>query len=160
MERAPQQEKAAPMSLDEYLSALPVPYEFEGHVYEDLTHAFYGWLGKYHADDTNVDGVSLLALYEKNVLEVGMTERDFLQYCDRNSFPVPLTGSGSRSDQYAISFQVYKGLNDRLQAQAYKEWAMEHGIETAPGTVMRFIDAEGNEYRVTTGTKNRGQILT
>ncbi len=159
MEGAPQQEKAAPMSLDEYLSVLPLPYEFEGQVYEDLTHAFYGWLSKHYAEDTDVDGVGVITLYEKNVLEVGMSESDFLQYCTRNNVPVPVTGNGKESDLFALSFRVFCGQHDRLQKRTYEEWAEVNGIVTTPGAIMRFIDAEGNEYRVSTATETRGQIL-
>jgi hypothetical protein len=160
MERLSELDKVAAIDLDSYLEALPMPESVEGRLLDDATHAFYFWLSKYKPQVGVVDGVTLEALYLKNVVDGDMTEMDFVQYCENNQLPVPPTYiEADRFGYFEHEFMAYMHQQKQLQDAQYEAWAEDHGIATTPGSIMRFLDSEGNEYRVRTDTANRGQII-
>lgn len=153
-------EKVASIDIDSYLEALSLMTTIEGKIMENDIQTFYFWLSKYHHDVSIIDGVSLADLYQKNVVEVGMSVDDFIRYCERHRFPLPPSYYETETpSRFATSFARYLEEQRQLQDEAYVGWAGEHGISTAPGSIMRFADTEGNEYRVRTDIKNRGQII-
>jgi hypothetical protein len=91
------------------------PFECEGQVFKGRNHAFYWWLSTYLPAKANVDGVSLLAMYENNVQEKGMMQGEFLRYCDSLGLPIP-EGYNPEPGYYETSFRVYL-----IQQQRQKE---------------------------------------
>lgn len=161
MEGFRQREQVAGIGLDAYLESLPSLYTVEGMPFEDEFHIFYFWVSKYHQARSVVDGVTLEALYRKNVIEGDMPINRFLQYCEQHDFPVPpqYQDGNDPTSFLNIDYINYRNKQAMFADRAYESFAAEHGIDTRPGSVMRFIDAEGNEYRVCTETALRGQIL-
>jgi hypothetical protein len=153
-------EQVAAIDLDSYLEALPMSEYIEGQMLEGVTHTFYFWLSKYQPQVGVVDGVTLEALYRKNVVDGDMAEADFLQYCERHQFPVPPQYTETdKAGYFEHEFMAYMHQQKQRQDAQYEAWAEDHGIATTPGSIMRFLDSEGNEYRVRTDTDNRGQII-
>ena len=160
MEQLPILETVAAIDLDSYLAALPVPEYVEGKLMEDDSHMFYFWLSKYHPEVGVVDGVTLEDLYLKNVIENGMDENVFLQYCEHNKFPLPPTYNEPETPgSFDGLYRKYVAAHRQEKDEQYEAWAGEHGIATNSGAIMRFVDLEGYEYRVRTDTDNRGQII-
>jgi hypothetical protein len=160
MERLIELDKVAAIDLDSYLEALPMSEYIEGQILEGVTHTFYYWLSKYKPQVGVVDGVTLEALYRKNVVDGDMTELDFVQYCENNQLPVPpMYIEADRFGYFEHEFMAYLSKQKQRQDAQYEAWAEDHGIATTPGSIMRFFDSEGNEYRVRTDTDNRGQII-
>jgi len=161
MESISSSEKVASIDLDSYLEALPVSDVIDGRIMEDENHLFYHWLSKTYPQFNDIDGVSLEDLYLKNVIEVGMTVTDFFRYCDTHSFPCPLFNVDEVGLQtyYDLAFSSYKDAEAAKKIEEYKIWAADHGIETIPGSIMKFYDSEGILYRVRTDAENYGQII-
>lgn len=165
MEQAPgSAERVAPIDLDTYLTSLPTLYEVDGEIMENTDthgHLFYHWLCKEYPQFRDIDGVSLEALYLKNVVEGDMTLADFCGYCESsgNQFPVPVPTMREENGYYLYNFQKYLDEQSVANDTAYEIWAYERGIDTKPGAVMIFIDSEGVRNRVHTDTKNRGQLI-
>jgi hypothetical protein len=154
-------EKVAAMDLDSYIKALPAPYEVDGKIMEDENHLFYYWLSKTYLQFKDIDGVSLEDLYLKNVIESEMSETDFFRYCERNKFPVPILDideNGMRTGFDQV-FTQFKNNERNKKNKAYELWAVDHGIVTTPGSIMKFYSSEGNLYRVCTDLENYGKII-
>lgn len=150
-------EKDAPIGLDAYLECLFVLDSIDGIHVENDVHAFYIWIPKAYPEFADIDGVSLTELYRLNVLEGDMTEAVFFDYCTVHKFPVPL--KSELTTYYVHEFEKYITELSEEKISQYEEWASQHGIETQPGAIMKFIDAEGNMYRIQTDSDNRGVIL-
>ncbi len=151
-------EKTSPIALDLYLETISKFDEINGELPQTELHGFYLW----HAvtdPDFKVEGFSMLDTYRHNVLEGEMSEERFREWCDDFNLPYPLlpkvnvlTGEGK---EYSTWYQS----ETEKRIDAYEAWAEEQGINTRPGTVMIFIDAEGNSYRVKTDADSRGEII-
>lgn len=152
-------EQPAAIDLDTYLSSLPLPLEIDGRIFESEDHLFYHWVTTRFPQFQMIDGVTLEQLYEKNVLETGMSVERFFQYCDEHQFPVPIPTMRPQNEYYLIEFNTFRAEQARLKNEEYEMWAYQHGINTTPDAVMQFTDAEGNEYEVQTGSEQRGTIL-
>lgn len=159
MEHLPPQENYSAIDLNSYLAALPLRLEFDGKIFEDIDHAYFFWLSKYHPKEHTSDGVTIEELYEKNVLENGMALTVFYDYCKSNGITIPVMMSEDAIDFFNFEFQRYLITKIKEKDERYEEWAKDYGIPTNPGSIMRFLDTEGNEYRVRTDVENRGEII-
>jgi hypothetical protein len=162
MERMPSAEKLASVNLDAFLAvAQPVSDVIDGKMMQSMNHLFYYWASKTFPQFRNIDGVSLEDLYLKNVVETEMDEATFSRYCDTHGFPYPKVGEVHTGDKnyYDVAFEIYLNNEEELRKESYETWCEQNGISTASGTVMRFNDLEGNEFRVRTDYENRGQII-
>jgi hypothetical protein len=145
------------VALDTYLEFIASLNTYEGRTMEDEDHTFYHWVTSAQADLQHVDGdTSLADLYDKNVLEHGMTKERFYQYCTDHNFPQPNpTNETNRKllEQFVVI--IDQQLEEkRLQ---YEDWAAAHHITTTPGTVTTFIDAEGNRLKFRTDWERYGE---
>lgn len=150
----------APVGYDEFKKHLLAEITVNGELLKNDDHAFFAWLVARYPKYVDIDGVSLRALYEKNVLENGMSAADFQSYCTNFKFPYP-TVDNPESDLYFYAFEWkrYKREYMRINDTAYQGWADDHQIDTRPGAQMRFVSIDGDEYVVSTDVVSRGRII-
>jgi len=158
MEMTPTADKVAAVDLDTYLEALPTELVLEGKLMADKVQAFYFWLSKYHPNKGIINGVSIEELYVINVVDNGMEEKAFFK--SFYDFPSPVDTSEETTNFYNFEFNQYLARQNQEKDAQYQQWAGTYGIQTTPGSVMKFFDKEGYEHRVRTDIKNRGQIIT
>ena len=151
-------EKFAPMGIDEYQEAIIEFDLLDGKIPKDNAHAFYIWLSR-DPLFANIDGVSLAELYEKNVIETGMIQERFFQWCKDFDLPYPIESDGTATLQGKRFNTDFLAYEDERRSVLYETWAQEHGIESKEGTIMWFRDTEGNVFRVRTDADNRGEII-
>jgi len=159
MEQLPAVEKITHVLLDTYLDFIASLNTIDGKLIEDEDHAFYVWVTNEVLAYQNIDGTTLLALYEKNVRDGDMDKATFYRYCDNHGFASPVTSSDHGKYQLK-KFEDFLDETQRVKKEEYSHWAKEQGINFTPGAVTVFLDGEGNQYRVKTDFQNYGEILT
>lgn len=158
MERIPTNEKVAAIDLNRYLEFTASLNSIDGVVVDDVPHAFYMWLMTAYPVFQDIDGTSLLALYERNVVNGDMAHEDFYAYCLNHDFPSPYP----RSEHDALLYEQFDSFLQVQQVekrQKYEEWAAQWGIDTSPGASTIFLDTDGNRYRVLTDFEEYGEIV-
>ena len=158
MEQTPSLEKVSHVSFDTYLEYLVSLNMIDGKLIEDEDHAFYVWVTNKVPAYRDIDGVTLLSLYEKNVLEGDMSKETFYRYCTNHGFACPLPQT---EDEELRQREFNHFLDDILEdrKRQYTHWATEQGINVTDGAVTVFIDLEGNSYRIKTDFENYGEII-
>ena len=152
-------ERDAPMGLDKYLSNLFDFDQVDGKVPVSDIHSFYIWLSR-EPEFKDIDGYSLVELFEANVIDGYMDTERFFQWCKDFNFPYPIDEEGKVTPE-GLSFNInFYNKEVAQRVEKYEAWAKSNGIDCSEGAVMRFVDAEGNTYRVRTDADNRGEIIT
>jgi len=159
MEKEPNNlEKICYIGLDSYLEFISGLNTLDGEVIEDETEAFFVWVTENNPALQDIDGVSLIALYRKNVINGGMDTARFFGYCSDHNFPYP----NIDSEESILLWRQFSDFIDEINVEKkneYETWAKKKGIETNPRAVTIFFDVEGNKYRVRTDFDHYGEII-
>jgi hypothetical protein len=152
----------ASILFEDYYLFLEELDTFDGVPVLDDDHAFYVWVTEHLPEYQNIDGVSLLQLFEKNVIENGMTKERFLEYCLDHNFPTQYTDVSLA--QTTPLFKRFSTYFDQLliqKEQIYLTWAEEQGIDTTPQATMSFScsEEENARFLVHTDFANRGLVV-
>ncbi len=158
MEQLPGSDYHSDVDLEDFRQFVSTLMHIEGKRFVDRDHAFYIWaIERYeHLQDID-DGVSLLDIYEKNVIENRMEKRDFYSYCDKHKFPAPgPTVSGE--DFHMWEFTKYMNEIILARKQEYKDWAETHQVDIRPKATTIFIDTAGEKQAVKTQFEDCAEI--
>ena len=146
------------VALDDFRQFVSTLMHIEGKRFVDRDHAFYIWaIERYeHIRDIG-DGVSLLDIYEKNVIENRMEKNDFYNFCDNNKFPAP---GPTVHGEYFHMWEFTKYMNAIVLArkQEYEDWAETHQVDIRPRATTIFIDAAGDKQAVKTQFEDCAEI--
>ncbi len=157
MEHLPSKEEISYLNFDDYLDFLTLLNTYNGRVIEDENHIFFVWCTEQDPQLQNIDGVALDALYEKNVIEGGMSVERFHQYCVDHDF---LPRDPEKRGEIIAHFNNFlEGIYQQKKVE-YETWAQTHDIDVSVGALTTFIDKEGNRYRVRTDYDHYGEIVT
>lgn len=131
---------------------------YGGFVARSDAHLFYKWATDQNLLGAgNIDGVTLLELYEKNVLETGMSEERFEQYCIDSGFP---HYDAMEYDEFDVVSEEYWTSCPHVARQEYEKWAAEKDIPTTEGSRMIFRTKADAVVLVFTDTELRGNHIT
>lgn len=157
-EQMPQnKERVALISFESYLDTLHNIDSMDGEIPADVVHVFYIWLAR-QVKLQDIDGYSILEIYKKNVMETGMKYQRFFQWCRDFNFPVPLDEQENVTDD-GEKFNLWFEAETEMKNLQYAQWADKNKIDTSEGSVMRFIDTNGDAHYVCTDFDHRGEIV-
>lgn len=158
MESEPTAEKVAHIDLNTYLEITSSLDQISGELPSTELEGFYLW-HKNAYPDFKVQGFSMLDTYRHNVLEGGMSEERFEKWCRDFELPHPDLFLIPANPGLFIEYLEWYRLETDRRNNIYEQWAEEKGIDTRPGAVMKFLDSEGNVYRVRTEFDRRGEVI-
>lgn len=161
MEQPPSNEKIATIDLNRYLEFIASLNTIDGKIIDDEYHAFYVWLHTALPEYQDIDnGVSLLDIYEKNVVNGDMSQEDFTTYCVQNEFPVFVSlDEGSTDSEIQEEFYNFPDEIHEQKRVEYEAWALQYGIDIAPNSVTTFLDSDGITHKIRTDYLHNGETV-
>lgn len=153
----PSWEQVAHASYEAYFEFLETIDLIDGRYPLDEHHAFFIWLSR-DPKFQDVDGYSVIDIYEKNVIEGGMSQERFLEWCLDNTIPVPHEIHGEITQEGEL-FNVWYAHEEERTIATYTAWTTKYHIDISEGAVMRFIDENAQAYYIATDFEDRGTIV-
>lgn len=153
----PSWEHVAHASYEAYFEFLKPLALIDGRYPIDEHHAFFIWISR-DPKFQDIEGYPVIDIYEKNVIEGGMSQERFLEWCRSSSIPVPLEIHGEVT-QEGQSFNEWYANEEERTIAAYTAWTTKYHIDISEGAVMRFIDENAQAYYIATDFEDRGMIV-
>lgn len=150
-------ERVAQPSYETFFEFLETLALVDGRYPIDDYHAFYIWLSR-DSNFQDIDGYPVIDIYEKNVIDEGMTRERFLQWCQDFNIPRPIAVDGEITPQGELFNEWYENENARIDT-AYTTWTTKYKIDISEGAVMKFIDENAQPRYIVTDFDNRGMIV-